>query len=711
VVDGAELTGPLDGRLLPRGAALGLVLACILAAAGAGAQDAQLPGQGGAGGGKAPAPTGRRLALLVGVGKYDRGEPGGFHDLNTAEDVKALQAALIDKFQFRKRDILVLTSAEQTTKARILQAFKSHLIEQASEGDIILFHFSGHGDQVLDDDGDELDGLDEAFVPSDYTSASDGSNYIRDDELADLLAALKAKRPANITVFLDTCHSGTATRDNPLTGRFVVRGRGWRGPPPVVRRGEERPTGDSLRERGRAEGYTVISAARPDQSAREGTVVEGLRMGVFTYHLVKALEAASSSTTYRDLFERLNYSMTRSCRDQNPQLEGQIDQPIMGGAAVAQAPYVAVQEVQAGFATLAAGMLHGVTKGSRYALYKAGTHDFSSAENRLAEAEIVTVHSTESRAKLLLEGAPGVTEEALVAARAVEVQHNYGDFRLSVALADAFSQPELASVVAPVAELLGRMEVVTLHRGQAVGYDILIKPADAEGKQCLIERASGSVVETVAMSIPAAALGRIRAAIEGEARWQMLRDLESLPGDQSMGIELRVVKVAVEDDGFGHAKYAHDIEVQEPGRPWVVKPGDYVMLELRNTGQADCYVTVLDLRSDGLVGPLWPYPGITVDNKTKADREWHRIREPFIFRIREPYGTEIYKAIATLEPTDFSPLLDDRTAREGARPPGADSPLGRLLRQAVSNTRGTELAGSISPQSWATTAVMFEIGR
>jgi len=137
-----------------------------------------------------------------------------------------------------------------------------------------------------------------------------------------------------------------------------------------------------------------------------------------------------------------------------------------------------------------------------------------------------------------------------------------------------------------------------------------------------------------------------------------------------------------------------------------------VVLELRNTGYLDAYVTVLDLRGEGEIGPLWPYPGLRVqDNRILADGKWVRIPAPFVFRIDGPSGHEMFKAIATAEPADFSPLLDRDTiiamdSRHEPKPPGAETPLGQLLRAA---TMGERSQPSVAPGKWATAAVVFEV--
>ena len=53
------------------------------------------------------------------------------------------------------------------------------LVKDARSGDHLFLHYSGHGTQVKDEDGDEADGKDEALVPCDYQTAG----FIVDDDL------------------------------------------------------------------------------------------------------------------------------------------------------------------------------------------------------------------------------------------------------------------------------------------------------------------------------------------------------------------------------------------------------------------------------------------------------------------------------------------------------------------------------------------------
>ncbi len=99
----------------------------------------------------------------------------------------------------------------------------------ARSGDVLVFHYSGHGSQVRDMEGDELkDGKDEIICPWDFDW--DGT-YIKDDDLAAIFG--KLKKGVHLEVILDSCHSGTGTREM-LVDRTTI---GLAGADRVFRRG------------------------------------------------------------------------------------------------------------------------------------------------------------------------------------------------------------------------------------------------------------------------------------------------------------------------------------------------------------------------------------------------------------------------------------------------------------------------------------------
>ena len=75
---------------------------------------------------------------------------------------------------------------------------------QVNDGTTVFFHFSGHGSQEPDENGDEVDGMDETIVPTDYKTAG----MITDDEIQDEFLR-KVPVGNRVLSIMDCCHSGT----------------------------------------------------------------------------------------------------------------------------------------------------------------------------------------------------------------------------------------------------------------------------------------------------------------------------------------------------------------------------------------------------------------------------------------------------------------------------------------------------------------------
>jgi hypothetical protein len=94
--------------------------------------------------------TPRKLALLVGINNYPD-KPPITPLRGCVNDVALQRHLLIHRFGFNPKDIYTLTDA-QATRQGILEAFEEHLIKQAKPGDVVVYHYSGHGSRVSDPD-------------------------------------------------------------------------------------------------------------------------------------------------------------------------------------------------------------------------------------------------------------------------------------------------------------------------------------------------------------------------------------------------------------------------------------------------------------------------------------------------------------------------------------------------------------------------------
>lgn len=231
-----------------------------------------------------------RHALVVGIGKYPAGS--GWSKINGDRDIPLVVRMLV-RNGFEKSGIIVLANSDATRKA-IEKAFE-RLEESVSAGDIVYIHFSGHGQQVTDIDGDEPDGLDEAFIPYDagkvYSSGVyEGENHIIDDDLNDWLSELKAAvgQKGMVLVSMDACHSGDATRG--IDDDIVAGVRGTADvfvlPDRESEESEDRGSGTDVFENG---GWICISACKSYQNNNEFKSSEGC-FGRLTWALYKTLE-------------------------------------------------------------------------------------------------------------------------------------------------------------------------------------------------------------------------------------------------------------------------------------------------------------------------------------------------------------------------------------------------------------------------------------
>ena len=233
--------------------------------------------------------TPRKLALLVGINDYKNNIPplGG-----CVTDVLLQQKLLINRFGFNPKDIVTLTDA-QATRQGILQAFNEHLIKQAKPGDVVVFHFSGHGSRVKDEDKDMPDGLNGTIVPVDSSLPPNGG-VVQDIMGHTLFLLMYALQTENVTVVLDSCHSGGTKR-----GNFAVRSRDGGSdflPSKAEYDEQERLLKETKlsqaeflnkRRQNVAKGI-VITAAKRDQFAVDGQFSD-FSAGAFTYALTQYL--------------------------------------------------------------------------------------------------------------------------------------------------------------------------------------------------------------------------------------------------------------------------------------------------------------------------------------------------------------------------------------------------------------------------------------
>ncbi|GMG22015.1 unnamed protein product [Ambrosiozyma monospora] len=87
------------------------------------------------------------------------------------------------------------------------------LVKNAQPGDSLFFHYSGHGGQEEDKEGDEVDGMDNCIYPVDFEQKGSIIDDIINEKLVQPLP-----EGVRLTAIFDSCHSGSVM-DLPFTYR------------------------------------------------------------------------------------------------------------------------------------------------------------------------------------------------------------------------------------------------------------------------------------------------------------------------------------------------------------------------------------------------------------------------------------------------------------------------------------------------------------
>jgi Caspase domain len=258
--------------------------------------------------------TPRKLALLVGITNYPKNRPFSNDLKGCVNDVRMQQELLIHRFGFCPDDIITLDS-DQTrdellpTRKNILNKFEEHLIKQAKPGDVVVFHFSGHG--IILQDPKPIKDCNPNFLEYNSALAVMDDIDIKDNHVLDIMGrtlfllrlALLKQDVTKVTMLLDSCFSGGGTR-----GNFVERsvpGNGSEAHPKEIAYQKswmdklgikDENAFKELRCRNNGNGIVIASSDNQTQSY-DGPIISNLNAGAFTYFLTQYLWQETSTVS------------------------------------------------------------------------------------------------------------------------------------------------------------------------------------------------------------------------------------------------------------------------------------------------------------------------------------------------------------------------------------------------------------------------------
>jgi hypothetical protein len=381
------------------------------------------------------AQTSNIYALLVGVDCYMPNRlPDGSYYKNLGgcvRDISQVEAFLKDVQKLPDDQILKLTASPSQederkplespeklpTRNNLINSFRK-LGEMATAGSQVYIHYSGHGGRAKTV-FEEIKGtgeLDEGLVPTDI-GTSEGQ-YLRDIELAYLLQELVHK-DLTVTLVLDCCHSGGATRgDAEIRGMDVEDDKPFQpNHQPVASLDELRATWEALTGSGtrgltaggipESDEYVVLAACRQNEYAYEYAFNRETRerSGALTHWLLDTLRQPNPGQTYKHLYDRINPRIHSQFPSQTPLLLGAGDRLVFGkgqGETVFAVPVIKIEKTDTDQlqAVLAVGQANGITKGAEFAIYPRNATHLIQKKDRLAIAKVIQRGASESLCNL-----------------------------------------------------------------------------------------------------------------------------------------------------------------------------------------------------------------------------------------------------------------------------------------------------------------------
>ncbi|WP_158257500.1 caspase family protein [Haliangium sp. UPWRP_2] len=336
-----------------------------------------------------PAPSPAPLhALLIGIDGYESAALNG-----CVNDIRAVQRFLLEDLGVAAAAITTLLwpnrqaetpdpapelgeLGQEPTLQNMMEALKRLSGPEVAAGDRVLIYYSGHGSfQKVNSAQAYFEGL----VPTDY----DTQGLLFDLELNRLLQAI-ADKSGDLSVILDCCNSGGATRDlgRKETDEPEQRSRSLRMTDPAPAAAERRLqplASDPQALVGQPSRYTVLCACHGDEKATECRRPPrvGRSHGLLTATLLDVLRAlvrdrgpeALAAVRFSDVFPTLNARVFADNPAQRPQLLGPPERRIFGGPWKPRDPGYRVLLGSDGGYVIDAGTLAGLSRDAQLAVY------------------------------------------------------------------------------------------------------------------------------------------------------------------------------------------------------------------------------------------------------------------------------------------------------------------------------------------------------
>lgn len=642
-------------------------------------------------------------AFLIGIDCYlpneRSGTPNKMNLSGCVRDINRVEEFLQTRVGLPESHIVKLTATDNgsgqpaefaekwPTRENIVGAFR-RLGELAEPGDQVYIHYSGHGGRVKTPPRFQHikggEGFDEALVPADYNFEED--KFLRDFELAYILHKY-VERGLVVTVVLDSCHSGGATRGGEQPGLREKNGTAVRSvgdisallPPPDSPVAPDEELVASWRDQSRTptrdfgvenswhiepKGYVLLAACRPSEYAYEHAFDGVEQTGVLTYWFLDSLRSLGTGITFKTLYDRILAKVHSHFQHQTPQLQGESDRVVFGGERERSPHSIAVMQVAAAQneVVLNVGQAQGVSRGALFAVYPQGETDFTRVEKRRALVRITTLGATDSRATITARLRGGDIEQGdqavVLESGAAKV---WRTLRLVPQDRDSDGSPRLAALQ-EVEYALKRCEssfVQVAPDGKPADFLVSI----SEGDEYVICDAGGSIIRNLRPPLRISDRGapaRVAERLVHLTKYLNVHELDNCDPYSPLRRQLSVEVLGVQAEYVMGDKPAP--RAFEKGAGFTtLRTGEWAFLKIQNNSSQVLNVTALDLRPNWSIRQIYPAGAAFYEPLDPG----HNLTLPLRASLPHGYdeGRDVIKVLATIGASNFRwlelPVLDE----------------------------------------------------
>jgi len=612
----------------------------------------------------------------------------GFNRINCKKDTMLVKRMLLS-CGFKNSDLIFLVGTKLTKQNFIFEI--ENLIKTVEIGTTVYIHFSGYGQQIPDDNNDEIDGADEALAFYDTPAndkywnqymirrmnlnedefnvlMNDTNKYkylkykfqyhLRDDTLKSMLDTLRKRigKSGQLIAAFDCSFSGTITRGEQINNRS--------GQPYVTV--SKIDSSDYLSEyfmnknRGIQDSLSnlfVFGASAPHKPCRECILNNKDSVGCLTKALYKSLLSMPRGTTFKGVYERVCNYIWAEHPYQQPTFEGVDSISMFSNMGMKIHQRFIISNISGDEITVKAGILDDISNGDKFEVFSSGITNVWSVQP-VAIGTINQVFINKSIAVIKKNSTlytdstyyvyiskrannyPKVKihlSENLTKAAAKSVRKTFEKSKF-VILTD--KNPDFSFL--PVKNDEFKIEVVR--------YDSLLKfrkvQKSSQGdffyrtyyKDTFYTIGKQDINSDNAISLHNRILKYIR--------YEFIKNVQMI--DEDYWVNLRACNFCTDE----YKKVMFQEGICSPKKEF--EAGDKYVLEISNLGTKPAYFMILDIQPNGIIQPIMPYKEITKEECYIKPNS--TITLSLKYQVAPPYGKDILKIFSSDKPIDPSPF-------------------------------------------------------